>query len=237
MSIELMISVGTKNESTREKWIENILKNISANSRILDAGAGELKHKIYCKHLKYVSQDFAQYDGSGNNKGLQTEVWDTSRIDIVSDIIDIPEPNQSFDAIMCTEVFEHLSNPILAVKEFCRLLKPKGKLILTAPFCSLTHFAPYHFASGFNEYWYKRILKENGFHILEIQKNGNYFEYLAQELRRLDSVIKKYAEDSLSEQEVTALIYLLRRLEEYSKKDSGSNELLYFGCHVFAEKI
>ena len=141
------MQVGMKNEQTREMWIEKTLKEIAKGQRILDAGAGQLKHKAFCSHLNYVSQDFAQYDGTGDGKGLQTDSWDTSKIDIVSDIIDIPEPNEAFDVIMCTEVFEHLVNPVLAIKEFARLLKPKGKMILTAPFCSLTHFAPYHFAS------------------------------------------------------------------------------------------
>lgn len=103
--------------------------------------------------MNYVAQDFAQYNGAGNSTGLQVGNWDQPSLDIISDITEIPEPDASFDAIMCVEVFEHLPEPIKAIQEFARLLKPNGHLILTAPFCSLTHFAPYHFYTGFNLIW------------------------------------------------------------------------------------
>ncbi|MDO9324535.1 MAG: methyltransferase domain-containing protein, partial [Methanoregula sp.] len=139
------------------------MKKIPPGSRILDAGAGEQQYKKFCTHLNYVSQDFAQYDGKGDGKALQTQKWETSNIDIVSDITTIPEPDTSFDAIMCIEVFEHLPEPIIAIKEFSRLLKPDGHLILTSPFCSLTHMAPYHFYPGYNRYFYEKHLADNGF--------------------------------------------------------------------------
>lgn len=170
-----MTTVGTQNLSTREAWLEKTLNQIPAGSRILDAGAGEQKYKRFCVHLDYVAQDFAQYDGKGDGRGLQTNSWGQSNLDIISDITAIPEPDTSFDAIMCVEVFEHLPEPIKAIQEFARLLKPGGHLILTAPFCSLTHFAPYHFYTGFNRYFYETHLPANGFEIVELQENGFFF--------------------------------------------------------------
>lgn len=155
--------IGDDNESSRINWLENVLKGIPAGLKILDAGAGECQFKKFCGHLNYVSQDFAKYDGSGNKEGLQTNGWDNTKLDIVSDITNIPVGDSSFDVVMCTEVFEHLKNPILALKEFYRILKKGGTLIITAPFNSLTHFAPYHFYSGFNKYFYQENLAEQHF--------------------------------------------------------------------------
>jgi len=233
----IMTSVGTHNRSDREAWLERTLKQIPAGSRILDAGAGEQQYKRFCKHLNYIAQDFAQYDGKGDGRGLQRGSWDQSKLDIISDITSIPAPDASFDAIMCVEVFEHLPEPLKALQEFKRLLRPGGYLIITAPFCSLTHFAPYHFYTGYNRYFYEKHLPAHDFEIIELKANGNYFEYLAQEIRRLQWTAQCYAmRHRLSALDWLAINKCLSLLGSLSKNDCGSAELLSFGYHVLAKK-
>lgn len=229
-------NVGQDNDSNRESWLENQLNNIPHGHRILDAGAGTQKYRKYCKHLEYVSQDFGEYDGKGDEKALQTGEFDYGNLDIISDITEIPEPDASFDVIMCTEVLEHLTDPVKAIKEFSRLLKPNGQLIITAPFCSLTHFAPYHFSSGFNKYWYENHLNTYGFENLEITTNGNYFDYLGQEMARLPFVSKSYSGQKPSSLELFSMLIVQKMLLKFSKEDNGSSELLCFGYHVHAQK-
>lgn len=228
--------VGTKNEAVRKEWLEKTLKLIPSGLRLLDAGAGELANKKFCKHLDYVSQDFCQYDGIGDSKGLQHGSWDTKKIDIVGDIADIAEDDESFDIILCTEVLEHLPDPIKALEEFQRLIKKGGILILTAPFCSLTHFAPYHYSTGFNRYFYEYHLGHLGFKIEEVTTNGNFFEYLGQEVRRIPSMADKYASQKASRIERLAMRIILRMLKRFSSNDSTSDEVLCFGYHVIAKK-
>ncbi len=186
--------------------------------------------------MRYISQDFGQYQGEGDRRGLQTGKWDVSKIDLVCDIAAIPESSGSFDAILCTEVFEHLPDPLRALGECSRLLRSGGELILTAPFCSLTHFAPYHFSSGFNRYFYETHLPANGFDVLELQPNGNYFEYLAQEIRRVPSMAQRYARKAPGKADRVAMLMVLRLLRSLSNMDGGSEEVLVFGYHVRAVK-
>lgn len=185
-----MVGANT-NEQQRSQWLMQILSEVPVNHRILDAGAGELRNKALCKHLNYVSQDVCQYEGIGDQQGLQMGKWDTSRIDLVCDIVAIPEPDASFDAILCSEVLEHLPDPLKAIEEFARLLKPRGQLILTAPFASLVHFAPYHYTSGLSRYWYEYHLPMRHFQIKTLVSNGDWFAYLKQELLRLPGMARR----------------------------------------------
>lgn len=224
------------NEIPRNKWLEDRLKKLPAQWRLLDAGAGEQAKKKYCSHLQYVSQDFAQYDGQGDGIGLHTGSWEQSSLDIVSDICAIPEPDKSFDAILCAEVFEHLPAPHDALKEFSRLLRPEGELILTAPFCACTHFAPYFFQTGFSPYWYKRHLIQNGFEIKEIQANGNFSAYLLQEIKRAPSIAEKYIAIKPTIFEKVGLRLTQSFLSRMLENDTKSDEFLCFGYHVHAIK-
>ena len=230
-----MLTVGTLNEETRVKWIEATLKRIPAGLTLLDAGAGERQFKKFCGHLNYIAQDFGQYSGEGEI-GLQTGKWDNDGLDIVSDITNIPLPDHSVDAIMCTEVLEHVPDPVAVIKEFKRLVKPGGYLLITSPFTSLTHFAPYHFASGLSRFFYEKHLPENEFEIELLELNGNFFEFLGQENRRIKSIAKKYTRKGISIFHRIFIHLNLRLLQKLSKKDKGSSELLCFGIHVFARK-
>lgn len=222
---------GTKNLINRQMWIKDALASVPAENHMLDAGAGEQQYKKYCTHLNYVSQDFNEYEGNGNNVGLQTGEWDVSKTDIISDIINIPEPNASFNTILCTEVLEHIPDPIAALKEFHRLLKSGGEVIITAPFNSLTHFAPYHFCTGFNKYFYEHHLQKLGFTITEITANGDWSEYFSQELRR---VLNIYGEAPIY---VKILVAFILRFVKLSRKANNTADVGCFGFHVRAVKL
>ena len=223
-----------ENEDKRQAWLEETLGKLPPGFKILDAGAGELRNKNFCAHLSYVSQDFNQYEGIGNKEGLQTGSWDTSNIDIISDIKAIPEDNESFDAILCSEVFEHVPDPTEALKEFSRLLKPGGTLITTAPFSSLVHFAPYHFCSGFSRYWYEYHLPNFGFEIIELTPNGDWFSLLKQEIFRFPIIIKNYRKSLwiisiIAVSFLAPILFLVKNCRE-------TTELACFGWHCVAKK-
>ncbi len=229
--------VGTSNASVRDEWVAKVLSELPEGARLLDAGAGECQYKKLCGHLRYVSQDLAEYTGQGSATGLQQAKWDISAVDIICDITAIPEPDASFDAILCTEVLEHLPEPALALRELTRLLKPGGTLIITAPFCSLTHFAPYHYATGFNRYFYSHHLSALGFEITDMIANGNFFEYMAQEVRRIDDMAARYCAGRPTRLERHAMQIVLGMLERLSHHDRGSQEMLHFDYQVRATKV
>ena len=156
------------NRMRRDKWLTNHASNISDGSKVLDIGAGGCPHREKFNHCEYFTQDFSQLADSQiqNQEGY-------GKIDFVSDITEIPVPDKSYDVILCTEVIEHIPDPISAIKEISRILKPGGTLLITAPLQSGLHQEPYHFYGGYTKYWYQKFLLENNFTDLNIEPNGS----------------------------------------------------------------
>src|SRR3546814_2135706 len=53
------------------------------------------------------------------------------RPDVAADGALLPFPDQSFEAVICSEVLEHVPDPRLVLDEIARVLKPGGCLLLT----------------------------------------------------------------------------------------------------------
>lgn len=224
------------NEEKRNNWIREKLAELQDGVTLLDAGAGEMQYAPYCERFKYIAQDFGMYVPDKDNKGLTPDKWDTSRVSITCDIINMPLEDNSIDVVLCTEVLEHLQNPILALKEFSRIVKPGGKLLLTAPFCSLTHMAPYYFTNGFSEYWYLENLKDCSFKIEEIIPYGNYFSWIGQELYRMNKMVQTYCGIELNGEESRQLSEFIKLMSKLSMQNQGSEDVLCFGYMISAYK-
>ena len=83
-------------------------------------------------------------------------------------------------------------DPVRAIEKMSKLVKPNGKIIITAPFNSLTHFSPYHYCTGFSRFFYEFHLKRLGFSITELTPNGGFFDMMDQEIGRIPEVRKLY---------------------------------------------
>lgn len=227
-----------QNEAVRRNWIIGKISQIPDGSILLDAGAGEMKYEKYCNRLKYIAQDFGKYSPEECDKGLKgKDIWDTSRVNILCDIVDMPIEDNTIDAVLCSEVFEHLKNPVLALKEFSRVIKPGGILLLTAPFSSMVHMAPYHFASGFSEFWYYEHMKDYGFEIKEIKPYGNYFKWISQELFRTNEMAARYCSGELNRSDIKTITDCIKLMSRLSMEDRESDSALCFGYLVEGRKL
>ena len=193
------------NRMRRDKWMMKHSNEIPNGSKILDIGAGGCPYKKLFSHCDYFSQDFVQLSSS--------QIQDKTgygKIDYVCDILNIPVPDSSFDYIICTEVIEHVPDPISVIKEISRILKPGGNLLITAPLQSGLHQEPYHFYGGFTKYWYLKFLSENNFSDIDIEANGSLFTtYFALGLNIVRSFLDSLIFDKNVFRKLIALISLI----------------------------
>lgn len=166
----------------RNAWVARQAALLPAGARVLDAGAGEGQYRPLFTHTKYAAQDFAQYGGSCDANA--PESWRYSKLDYVCDITAIPAPDASFDAVVCTEVLEHVPDPLAALRELARITAPGGRMLLSAPLGSGMHQEPFHFYGGFSRHFWERLLPELGFEIDEIVPLRGLMSHVAQEVHR-----------------------------------------------------
>lgn len=181
----------------RNEWVANIAKGIPAGALVLDAGAGECQYKPLFAHANYKAQDFAAYEGS--REGLQQEDWSYGELDYICDIKNIPVGSESFDVVLCTEVLEHLPDPINAIKELSRVLKSGGMIILSAPLGCGLHQQPHHYYGGFTPWFYKYCFEEFGIETIEITPLGGLLQHVSQECHRVGEVLQNDALPSSAE--------------------------------------
>jgi SAM-dependent methyltransferase len=225
------LSQNLDNEYQRDDFVINQLQKLNKDSLILDAGCGSQRYRKYCSHLKYYAQDFGLYTADLKkmigSEGGGKEIYKYGKLDYVGDIWDINEKESTFDTILCTEVFEHIPHPIKTLKEFNRLLRKGGQLILTAPSNCLRHMDPYFFYTGFSDRWYEKFLKENGFKIKSITAIGDYYSWLAVEMYRTAKSHSIFAKLAL----VPAFLFFYNK-----NKSKTSIDTLCMGYHIVAEK-
>jgi len=175
------------NVLNRDAWIAGQAKQLPQGSRILDAGAGSCPYRDLFKHCEYKAQDFTSLIDEQLSGGQY------GQIDYVCDIASIPVPNAAFDAILCSEVLEHLPEPIKVITEFARILKPGGKIIITAPLGSGIHQEPYHYYGGYTPFWYEKFLDEAGFDSVHVENNAGTLRACGQESMRFIQLSRPFS--------------------------------------------
>ncbi|MHB8729094.1 MAG: class I SAM-dependent methyltransferase [Sulfuricaulis sp.] len=220
------------NQYERDEFVVKSLQSLPEGLAILDAGCGSQRYRGYCSHLKYFSQDFGKYkvdEKDGFTSGVGGEDgYRYGDLDYIGDIWHIAEEDRHFDAILCTEVLEHIPYPIDAIREFSRLIKTGGSLILTAPSNCLRHMDPFYFYTGFSDRFYEKILRENNFELISIEPVGDYYRWLCVELARTATAHSFVAKLFLA----PSFLYFL--LKSPTQK---SRNTLCMGYHVIAKKM
>jgi SAM-dependent methyltransferase len=134
--------------------------------------------------------------GGGRRKGLfrppkGVEGWITADIDpglkpdMVCNVEQLPFPDQSFDVVKATELFEHVNHPEEGIRECFRILKQGGYFIISAPFLFPVHGDPHDYQRWTERKW-REVLASSGFFVEKIEYMGRFFTVLFDMLKALN---------------------------------------------------
>ena len=188
-------SLAVGNPQIRDAWIERKAFQLGAGGgRLLDMSAG---NKPYERVFRRAGFSDSSSEFSGNTELVDSlrgelEKKDEAKLKakhtyLSHDITNTTAPSDYFDVAVLTEVLEHLPEPLRAIEELARVVKPDGHILVTAPFTSGSHQQPFHFSSGYSREWYAFAAQKFSLRVLEMSSQGNFFKLMAQEARRVYS--------------------------------------------------
>ena len=119
---------GGKSNSVIYSWFKRLLLDLELKGNLLDFGAGQ---GVLTEALLRLGRfdSITAADLMVPPPDLPTQVnWITADLNEPLEL-----PGCAFDVIVAAEVIEHLENPRALAREWFRLLRPHGRLILSTP--------------------------------------------------------------------------------------------------------
>lgn len=138
--------------------------------RVIDLGCGFMPFRCYLKDVTTVYHTLDLYPR------FPSEITYIGDIQDMSMIMDA-----SYDCALCLEVLEHVPQPLQAIREIHRILKPGGLLIFSTPYLGRIHDQPHDYFR-FTAYGLRAILMEGLFEIIEIKPKGGLLSFLGHQV-------------------------------------------------------
>ena len=157
-------------------WYVNglLMRNVDQLARglsgdvVIDVGCGEQPYRPCLRGFRrYIGFDLPVAHDRGTHA------------DAFGDALALPFADGCADAVLCTEVIEHVTDPPLMLAEFARVLMPEGFVLLSSPFTWQLHDEPHDYWR-FTEFGLRLLFERAGFRILEIRPINGFAGALLQ---------------------------------------------------------
>jgi ubiquinone/menaquinone biosynthesis C-methylase UbiE len=133
-----------------------IRKHLAAGQTVLDAGCG--RYLRFCKELS----DTAAVVGIDLEPVLETDNQ-SAPFGVRGDVGRLPFLSNRFDMVISRSVIEHLEDPSQVFREFSRVLRPGGKVIVITP----NKYDYVSMIAALTPYWLHRFLVSRIFEVPE----------------------------------------------------------------------
>lgn len=139
-------------------------QRLQRSDAVYDVGCGT---KPFGRFLSGVAGSHIGIDMAGGFYG-------ESAVDVIGIADAIPVRDAVADAVLSSQVIEHLPDPEEALREARRILKPGGLLFISFPLLFPLHAAPYDFFR-YTEHGFEAMCRRHGFEVLERHHMGGFW--------------------------------------------------------------
>lgn len=151
-----------------EDAVREFALSLPAGAAVLDAGAGESRHRAHFGRQRYVALDLAVGDSQ----------WDYAALDVLGDLARLPLRDATFDAALNIVTLEHVKEPAAVLRELARVLKPGARLLIVVPHEWEVHQAPHDFFR-YTSHGLRYLLESAGFAVERLDPVGGYFRLMS----------------------------------------------------------
>ena len=132
--------------------------------KLYDVGCGDKPFQQFLdgKVERYIGVD------------VEDGFYDARHIDLIGSAYAIPAPDGAADAVISSQVLEHLERPEDALREMARLLRPGGLLFISFPFLYPMHALP-HDHLRYTRFYFDAALRRHGFTLVERKTIGGFW--------------------------------------------------------------
>lgn len=136
--------------------------------RVLDLGCGNQPYKsVFAPQVaSWLGLDWP--DGSHG----------PASPNVIADVLRIPLQDACIDTVICTQVLEHVPDPLCLLREAARVLRPGGTLVLTAPQYNALHGEPRDFFR-YTRYGLEHLARQANLQVLSIEPLGGFVALFA----------------------------------------------------------
>jgi SAM-dependent methyltransferase len=173
-------------------FLQTAAQELAPGANLLDVGAGDAPYRELFSHLDYVTCDWED-----------TQYSPALPSDISGSADSIPVPDASFDAILNTQVLEHVPEPGRVLDEFWRILRPTGRLWISAPLVWFLHEEPHDYYR-YTPHGLRYLLDKARFVDIEITPLNDAFSTVAQLMADLGWMMGRHTDGHDPEREVIA---------------------------------
>jgi SAM-dependent methyltransferase len=143
--------------------LHGVLRGRALSGRVLNAGCGEGLHAPFIEGFPHVSL-IVNLDQARPSIAARRD--DGRHRDLRGTLTRLPFASAAFDAIVCTEVLEHVARDDEAVAELARVLKPSGLLVASVPMPPAP-FDPAHVREGYTRDAFAALLARSGIDVID----------------------------------------------------------------------